>query len=103
MTKTEKLLQSDGQLYQPMVILYGVIKVGPFRKRSSATFYSPHVFLDPDMVTKYFPTFIKELIADGSIAANAITRENKINYSIIETTVAPCILSAIELDEAEDE
>lgn len=101
MSKTEKLLQSDGQLYQPMVIFYDTIKVGFSTKRTSVTFYSPHVFLDPDMVTKYFPTFIKELIADGTLPERVITKDNKIDYSIIETTVAPCILSAIELDEEE--
>ena len=47
------------------------------------------------------PTFIKELISEGTLPQEVI-KDGQIDYSKIETTVAPCILSAIEaVDEDE--
>lgn len=101
MSKTDKLLKSDGQLYQPMVIYNQTIRVGFHKERMGYTFYSPNVFLDPDSAVKYMSTFIKELISEGTLPQEVI-KEGQIDYSMIETTVAPCILSAIEaVDEDE--
>ena len=101
MSKTDKLLKSDGQLYQPMVIYNQTIKVGFHKERMGYTFYSPNVFLDPDSAVKYMPTFIKELISEGTLPQEVI-KDGQIDYSKIETTVAPCILSVIEaVDEDE--
>ena len=101
MSKTDKLLKSDGQLYQPMVIYNQTIKVGFHRERMGYTFYSPNVFLDPDSAVKYMPTFIKELISEGTLPQEVI-KDGQIDNSKIETTLAPCILSAIEaVDEDE--
>lgn len=101
MSKTDKLLKSDGQLYQPMVIYNQTIRVGFHKERMGYTFYSPNVFLDPDSAVKYMSTFIKELISEGTLPKEVI-KDGQIDYSMIETTVAPCILSAIEaVDEDE--
>lgn len=96
MSKVDKLLKSDGQLFQPMVIYNQTIRVGFHKERMGYTFYSPNVFLDPDSAVKYMPTFIKELISEGTIPEDVI-KDGQIDYTKIETTVAPCILSAIEV------
>ena len=96
MSKVDKLLKSDGQLFQPMVIYNQTIRVGFHKERMGYTFYSPNVFLDPDSAVKYMPTFIKELISEGTIPEDVI-KDGQIDYTKVETTVAPCILSAIEV------
>ena len=96
MSKVDKLLKSDGQLFQPMVIYNQTIRVGFHKETMGYPFYSPNVYLDPDSAVKYMPTFIKELISEGTIPEDVI-KDGQIDYTKIETTVAPCILSAIEV------
>ena len=80
MSKTDKLLKSDGQLYQPMVIYNQTIKVGFHKERMGYTFYSPNVFLEPDSAVKYMPTFRKELISAATLPQEFI---KECNYSRI--------------------
>ena len=102
MSKIDKLLKDDGKLYQPMVIYNQTIRVGFHKERMGYTFYSPNVFIDPQSAVKYLPKFIDELISEGTIPKDVI-KDGQIDYSMIETTVAPCILSVLELDSDEDE
>ena len=48
------------------------------------------------------PTFIKDLIAEGTLPQEVI-KDGQIDYTKIETTVAPCILSAIEAVDEDEE
>lgn len=100
------LNESNGILYQPMIIWNKTIRTSMFHKKENLayTISAPYVFSEPAQATKFLSSYIKDLIKDKSLPSNVIDDKGKINDSIIKTAVVPVMFSELEsVDDQADE
>lgn len=102
-TKNDKPIkkETDGRLYQPVVIFNDSVKVGFHRENRAIQLYSHNVFFEPATATKFFGIFIKQLIDAGTLPKKVVKSDGTTDDNLIKTGINEILLTDLELEDME--
>jgi len=89
------------ELWQPAIALkYKFIEhVGLFKnspQELAIPFFSDKIFVDKESAALFFPKFIKDLIAEGSLPSDVINQNNELNEDVVQPFIRQVAIIAIE-------
>lgn len=83
-------------LFQPIIFYNRNMKVSFHHEQVPFSFSSNTVFTTKDEAVAFLPMYIRQLIKNGDLPAEAVNEDGSVNEDIVRTAVLPLKVGALE-------